>query len=116
MRYLVAVERVSSGIGKKCLERLGLLFHRRGRPTGDGERLSPAVADQRSDSTVPIGEEAHRVGPIRSLAALSCRSCTRSGHKFPRAHKFVGCIHESTRTTSKNSGIIKIVILILIVD
>jgi hypothetical protein len=49
--------------------------------------------------------------PVR-FAPLPVRCRARSGHQLPGAHKLVVGTHESTRATSEESAIARIVILI----
>jgi len=71
MGYLVAADRVPSGISKKCFKRLSLFFE---RPSARKERLSPAVTDHGGYSAlIGIGEKTHRIKTIGSLASLSGR-------------------------------------------
>jgi len=94
MGYVVATDRVPSGIGKKCLKRFRLFFE---RSTAGKERLSSVVTYHGGYSAlIGIGEKTHRVETIGSLASLSCRCCCGGGHQFPRAHKFVACVPEPT--------------------
>ena len=94
MGYLVAADRVPSGIAKKCLKRFSLFFE---GPSAGDERLSPAMTDHGGYSALSgIGEKTHGIDTIGSLASLSGRCCCRGGHQFPRAYKFVVCVREST--------------------
>src|ERR1700683_5457745 len=89
MGYFTAVERVPSGVGKKCIKCLSPLLRRR----GDREWHSPAVADQGCHSALlRIGEKTHRGDTIGGFVSLSLRCRARGGHQFPRAHKFVVCL------------------------
>jgi hypothetical protein len=67
---LVAVKRVSPGVSEECFERLGLLLDF----WDAGERLSPAVADQRSYSAVAaVSEKAQGAGAVRRFVPLASR-------------------------------------------
>ena len=114
MGYFLTAESVLSGIGEKCLERLNLFFLR-ASPTTPGEWLSPTVTDQGGYSPIRgIREKTKRIETIGRFAWLSFRCCARCGHQFPRAHKFVVCVHEYTNWEAMNSSVTGTAVLILI--
>src|ERR1700721_1507763 len=96
MGHLVSAERIPSRIGKKCSERLSLFFLH-ASPTTSGEWLPPTVTDQGGYPAIRgIGEETKRAETIGRIAGLSLRCCARGGNQFPRAYKFVVCVHKYT--------------------
>jgi len=87
MSDLLTIRRVSSRIGKKCIERLGLFLL---RPIAKREWLSAAIADQYGDSAIRgMGEKIFAVRTVGTFDALSSGLLACGGHQLPRAHEFV---------------------------
>jgi hypothetical protein len=72
MGYLVTVERVSPGIGKKCLKRLSLFLQ---VPTSGRKRLSAVVANQGADPAIRIRQKTRGTGTVWSVISLPGPGC-----------------------------------------
>src|SRR5271163_1964772 len=86
MDYLVTAERVSPGIGKKCLKRLSLFLP---VPASSSKRLSAVVAYQGGDPAIRIREKTLGTGTVRSVISLPAAGCAGGGYQFPRTHKLI---------------------------